>query len=958
MKKLGLADLREIVSDADELAKGARIFDDKALAHLARYENKVFGEAAGSGASPYKVSLVFGDGPREVKGRCSCMAARSRPFCKHAAALLVAWARAPESFAESTAPPPESGGGAKKAVKKGATDATALMRDGVERVATLVRELAASGVASLGADRVPQLRTLAEGLRENKLRRLSARVLELGALLGRAVADRSSPPPVPYTDLLADALLTVRKLEKHVAGEPLDDRHVEELVGKTWRKADRRPVTGLDLVEYAFTAATTADGFLIRESRFVDVASGGHYSEKQILPSFLVKRTQPKRSYAGRLLAGAAGSVYPGYPPSRLDLEAPGAEAPLGPEAVLRLVERALPGAGPALSAFQEHHKDVFAPDLLPVAVRVEMLYAGGRRVQVVDGDGNALHLPEDPGLDEQIAGTLRGVRLRALVGDLGLESTLPTLFPCAAVVEGPLGAELRPLGVAPASSSSSWARGARQPDSAASSRSAWAEAARAAGAGEAAISLGEVREDLADCFVTGLGSLTPRATEPLAARLRQLGLDKPAALLASLAQRPDPGDRLDDFVKLYQVLGIALVRLAGVAQIDRASLVAVPTYESVSVPRPTEKLEPREAAALCAAGRLNRYQAAVQVARHYESLPDAELAASIFPTWADGSVSPFVARALAPRGAPAVAIARSVLEAKSRAGRGRIARMTALRVLAAVGSPEALADVAATAKAERDPGLRGFAADLLAEREPGDGAEAARKRRAALAARVAEASGELLTASQKETREAAARKLAELGSLSAAPALRSAYRQDATFDVREAAALALGKLGDAEMVPALVAQLEARADDEDEAKVAAYALGHMGDARGVYALLDAYVEGWKPAIVAEALKSLGPVALEPLVLRVEDQPEIAQRKAALGVVAQLDAPDVSAFLTARLQATRAHPRFAERATLYLKLVSERKDIQKAIATAISALVPNATSPEEKALLRAVGRAR
>ena len=55
------------------------------------------------------------------------------------------------------------------------------MAHGVERVATLVRELAVDWRRGGGSDRVEQVRPLGEGLRENRLRRLSARTLELSA---------------------------------------------------------------------------------------------------------------------------------------------------------------------------------------------------------------------------------------------------------------------------------------------------------------------------------------------------------------------------------------------------------------------------------------------------------------------------------------------------------------------------------------------------------------------------------------------------------------------------------------------------------------------------------------------------------------------------------------------------------------------------------------------------------
>src|SRR5262245_45807169 len=117
--KVSLPKLREIVSDPAELQKGTRISDEGGLSHLSRYQNKLYADAAGSGASPYKVQIVFDDSGA-AKGRCSCMAARSRPFCKHAAALLVSWARAPEAFAVSdVAPAPAPGDAKKRAVKTG-----------------------------------------------------------------------------------------------------------------------------------------------------------------------------------------------------------------------------------------------------------------------------------------------------------------------------------------------------------------------------------------------------------------------------------------------------------------------------------------------------------------------------------------------------------------------------------------------------------------------------------------------------------------------------------------------------------------------------------------------------------------------------------------------------------------------------------------------------------------------
>src|SRR5262249_21242022 len=152
--------------------------------------------------------------------------------------------------------------------------------------------------------------------------------------------------------------------------------------------------------------------------------------------AMLVKRTEPKPSRAATVLAGAAGSVYPGYPPLRLDLEDLGSQRPLGGEALAALAARALAGLGAAVAALQEHRRDVVAPDRLPVAVRVHALIAGGRRLQIVDEEGNALHLPDDPALEARLGAALQGLRLRALFGDVGLDAALPTLYPRALLLE------------------------------------------------------------------------------------------------------------------------------------------------------------------------------------------------------------------------------------------------------------------------------------------------------------------------------------------------------------------------------------------------------------------------------------------------------------------------------------------------------------------------------------------
>ncbi len=816
-----------------------------------------------------------------------------------------------------------------------------LMKQGIVQVGTLVRDLGVAGVAAMGEDRAPMVQTLGENLREYKLRRLSAKTLDLAKLLAAGVEKRGSLPALAYADLLADLLLTARKLGKHLdAGEPLDDRHVEELVGKTWQKADRRPVAALDLVEYAFLTRVTSDEFIIRESRFVDLATGAHYSEKQIVPGFLA-RTDPKPSRSGAVHAGGRGSVYPGYAPTRIELSDLGDEQPVDHAALGRLVEKALPDVGSALAALQEHRRDVFAPDLLPVALRVDTLFARAGRLQAVDATGHALHLPDDRALEDRLGATLGGARLSVLVGDVGVDAALPTLWPMAAVIDGPLGLELRTL-VAPEGARAT----AATPEA---GSAAWAAAARAAGASSAAIALAEVREELADALVVGLSALGTRAADPPAARLRELGLTKQAALLQALAERPLAEDKLDDFVKLYQVLGIALVRLAGATTVDRATMERVPTFESVFVARPSAWLAPREIAAARAAGTLDRYEAAVQYGRYYESVPPAQLGAEIYPTWADGSASPYVVRAFAGRREESLAAAKKALGGKG----GRVAKITALRVLAAAGGLEAERILHEAAAREPDIGLRGLAADAIDILEVRTlGAEVVQRRRAPTVHRVAEAARLLASASTKDVREAAVQALVQLGHLSAIPALRQAFVGDAAQDVRREAALALALLGDTEMVDTFVGMLSRRGDNEREAKIAAEALGQLGDVRGLRELLTAYAEGYKPGIVAEALRAMGPAAIEPLVELIEAHPHLAERRA---VLEALPERDLTATLVARVSERAGSAAFAETAALYLKIAGAHPDCRRAVGKAVLDAIRD---PEaQKALVKAAKKA-
>ena len=946
-RRVPVAELRRIITDASELAKGTQVADSGALSHLARFEHRLFAEARGSGKSSYRVSIELAERDADVKGRCTCMAARSRPFCKHASALLVSWSRAPESFAVSEEAPAEisAGGSRKKRVKQGKRDAKALMKTGVDQVDTLVRELAVAGIAAVSQERVDEIRALGETLRENRLRRLSARVLEVADLLGRATGGEVDESD--YAGVLADMLLTAAKIGRHLGGETLDDRYVEELIGRTWRKNDRRPVSGLELVEYAFGSRVTSDGYVVRESRFVDAATGEHYCEKQILPIAMDKRTTPKQSHAGSVLT-TTGGIYPGFAPLRLHIE-DATPRPLSPETLEAVVAAGARDVSSAVEAFQEYRRDVFAPDAMPVALAADTVLATDGRLRVVDAQGAALHLPQGVGFEEPLGDALRHAELLAFVGEIVSDAALPTLCPYAAIVRRDGKPSLERLLDANQSIEIRLAAGT------------WADSARRAGLSSVAISLGEVREGLAQAMTAGLAGFGDRAAQPHATRLEDLGLGKQAALLSKLAAEADPAERVGDFVKVYQLLELAMIKLAGASHVDRSELERVPTFRSVFVRPQSERLSPEEAAARRARGELNEYEAAVHLCAHYESLRADDLVGDPM-IWADGNARPYVVGALAERGDEALEAAFRMLDSAV----GRAAHLTALQIVEQQGGEPAADALEKLSKAAfkaagrtigdhwrvYDTSLSGLIADAVVRMRQGSPTRFARRRIEERDEELAEARAILLSAGDKSDRAKGAWRLRKLGARDAIPALRSAYRGDPTVEVRSAAALALGALGDTGVLNGLVDSFTRRRESE-EGKVAASVLGLMGDVRGLSPLLDACREAWKPAVVGEALAGFGRLGLELALDRAATSPELLKRKPILNLAEQCRPEELTALLLDRLG--RAEEDFATLPAL-LKVAAVHKPTGREVASRVVELTGGVEDKDAKAANRAAKR--
>lgn len=929
VRKLSMSDLRSMI-DRGELHKGQTILDQRGLMHLARTEDKLFAEAKGSGSSPYRTSIAFGERD-QIKARCSCRAAWNRPFCKHSAALALAWAKTPEAFVATETPAePEARGGKgkgeggprkrEKAPTAPKVDGNALKKSGAERVSTLVRELAVTGAGNLARERIAQLEEMVTPLRQQlQLPRLAGQMKLLAQHLHEGAS--GGIDPVRHATLLSDLLVTAAKVTAHCDGKTLEDRYVEELIGRKWQKKDRRPVEGLRLCEYAYAKQTTADDFRLCESRFLELETGEHYAEKQILPTHLAKSTVPKPSYAGKVLEGARGGIFPGFVPWRIALEGEERRRELGSADVERMLGHALPIAT-AVSRFQEHRSDMFAPDRMPVNVRVQGVVAQGGRLRIFDDAGATLHLRHTAGIEERLGDALEGRELLAILGELDLHHAIPTLWPTTLVVRDHAGLQLRPVG-AP-----------RKSDKLPRPKR-WTQVARDAGLSYAAVSLGELREELGDLLVAGVAGLDVRATEPLVERLRQLKLAKPAELLAATVAEPDPAKRVGGFVKLFQVLGVALVKLASVATIDREGLVPVPTHVSVHIPAPQGEPSPGEVMAARMRGEMTQYEAAVHHHRHYRTLSVERMAEDLV-VLADGGAMPYVVDALAAVPERALAVAEMILGLPM----GTVALRTAFALLARSGSPEAELLLKSYSGRRRQAGrqhgqrLVHMADDALLELQRGRPRPSplAESRRDHLAEKLPPLLSQARSDKDAHARELACDALASLGAQAAIPDLRTIFRTDRSHGVREQAAIVLGQLGDVRVLEELLQAVGpadgkgSRRDKQGDsmARAACRALGYLGDSRALPAMMELYLQGFTPSVVAEAWLGFGVLALDPIAALVDGDPALAKRSALAAPLAHMPLDFVVTRLLSRLGPLDLDDEtVAIRATAYLKLCTD-----------------------------------
>jgi hypothetical protein len=444
---------------------------------------------------------------------------------------------------------------------------------------------------------------------------------------------------------------------------------------------------------------------------------------------------------------------------------------------------------------------------------------------------------------------------------------------------------------------------------------------------------------------------MVARVTDPLVSRLGDLGLAKPAALLGELPRKADVAERLDGFVKVYQVTGLALVRLASASSIITWDLERMPAAESIAFRRPPA-LTPAELVTARVEGRLTGYEVAWHRARHLEAESLDGLLEEWPRLWSDGEVAPLATRWLA-TAAPSrvVDVARQVL---SDAAAGQTAHLTAVRVLSDIGR-DAAAAVLNGAPAEWREHLTPLVrarAKLALQQESGDG----------FAVLMRDGIERKLTSTHPEIRRDALEEIERIGDERMIPFVRPVSLSDPDQEVRARALLAMSVLGDNESFEALLTTLRNRSTAAKaaakEAKMALGFLATLGDVRAVPDVLQALLENWAGTLPAEALERIGIPALEPVLALVGSQPELAWRKSLQQIVWKLaDSPPAERLVSKRVAELLDAPGEAQKALALLTLAVGSIRLRATVARQILARITAPTDKSERALVRAASNA-
>jgi hypothetical protein len=445
MRRLNQDEVEDLCR-AQDLDKGQAYFKQGKVDHAWHSADSLQALVAGSGKRPYQVNIADRDG--KLSPKCTCPAHRRWPFCKHVAAVLLAWVHTPDRFAAGV--PPVAEEPAKKRSTPASTprrrrsrpkvDRKQVQLEGLAKVEELLVGLTNYGLLSLTDGLVSRVGDLAHTAESHKLRRLGRRLIVLGSALERALRDRENFDELVYAGLVADAWLAVRATRRAFQDPEVDPTDLQELIGKTWREKDLEKREDVTLAELAYGTVILEEGFTVDTSYLLSLEDGQLYTEMQIVPTHL-KRQERKPSHTGRL-TGTIG-LYPGHEPRRVKLIEVAPPAPLAAADWEKALRHAESSASALVRDFQEATASPLAPRISYALFAPHQIWIDGSRILLLDQEGQAIPLHQ--GWRAQNLFTRHQVA--AFFGRLVPQSGTLALTPMALITEPPHPTLLRLVG-------------------------------------------------------------------------------------------------------------------------------------------------------------------------------------------------------------------------------------------------------------------------------------------------------------------------------------------------------------------------------------------------------------------------------------------------------------------------------------------------------------------------------
>lgn len=342
----------EMAPNDKALVDGRGLVKKGALKKLAKSEDGtlVFGFCQGSGKQPYEVSIDLATGGDRPTARCNCP---SRQFpCKHEIGLMLAFVANGASFPVAAPPAAllekrqkladknekkaKEPAAPRKVDKAAQAKKTQEQSEAIETLETFVLDLVGAGLGGLTAKSIKGIDTQAKRLADADMRRASATLQHLSALVSddeededddeggkKAARGLSAERQAEIGNLVTQLWVTVRRGKKALEGKMEEgttkdeaDAQVESILGRAWKLPELKEagywVTGRTLIELCHERTddpvvemASASGYLL------DLGDGSIVEEQTALPYQALKFGKLRGSRLGVLDVKEA-ALYPG----------------------------------------------------------------------------------------------------------------------------------------------------------------------------------------------------------------------------------------------------------------------------------------------------------------------------------------------------------------------------------------------------------------------------------------------------------------------------------------------------------------------------------------------------------------------------------------------------------------------------------------------------------------------